>query len=860
MKKQPPEWVDRILEWYCLDYYLEEVQGDLHEWYYEKLEHSPRFLNLKYFFLVIRYFSLTRSKSFQKLISNPNYLSMKKILLITYRNLKKDKISGFMRLTNLAFGISVFLLALVYANYELSYDRYHEKGTNIYRLGQDHGGDRAWAAGPIGLGPFLLEDIPDVKSMARFAPVTETWIKAGENKFNEKGVFYVDSSALTLFSYEIIQGNRKTALSDPSSIVLTESMAKKYFGDEDPMGQTMELLVDRGQPRIVTGVVKDVPAQSHLKFDFLCSIYSYGSENYQRSWRNYFVYTYIETSEAGLATIKDLVRAEFIERYNGSEDDAMEAVLTPLHKIHLFTNQEKDNADHGNVYYIYILFSIGVFVLIVSCINFINLTVIKGLDRAKEVGLRKTVGAFRHQLIVQFMSENMVLLLFAGICSALLLIIIAPFFRELSGLDLPLNIISDPQILFPLATILIALELVSGIYPAVVLSNFRPAEIIKPMGSTSIKLKKIGLTRKILIITQFSLSVVLVIGSIIVYSQLSYLKGRDLGFEKEQILLIKLNWSLSQKLEALKESLASMPGVNSLSLSEDVPGYRISMEGVRPLGNPEETLSRITASDENFLKTYNIEMLAGEDFSLASPDQTQYIINETMANLCFGDRDPVGQKLIWRDTGQVVAVVKDFNFKSLHTEVEPLTIIRNLDMTWGYISIQFSPQSTDAILDGIDKASREIYPDLPRIETEFLDDRFGQLYLAENRLQTIVWAFCLITIVLTISGIFGVASYNAHKRQKEIAIRKVLGAGSSEMIWQLLKGFVVLLGSALLIGLPGAYFLASWWLQDFAYQVSISPMIFVGAAVVMLILIFVSSGLVTFKATNTNPASILKNE
>ncbi len=859
-EKYPPKWADRILEWYCLEYYLEEVQGDLREWYFEKLKHSPRFLNLRYFILVLRYFSLTRSKSFQKLINNPNYLSMKKILLITYRNLKKDKISGFMRLTNLAFGISVFLLALVYANYELNYDRFHKKGSDIYRLGQDGGGTRAWAAGPIGAGPFALENIPDVKSMARFIPVRETWVKAGEEKLNEKGVFFADSSALTLFSYEMIQGDKRTALTDPWSIVLTESMAKKYFGDEDPMGKSMQLLIDRGNSRKVTGVIKDVPAQSHLQFDFLCSLYSYGDEDYQRSWRNYFVYTYIEADGENLSNISKQLRNEFLKRYNGAEEDYFVAVLTPLHKIHLFTNQEKDNADHGNAYYVYILFSIGVFVLIISCINFINLTVIKGLDRAKEVGLRKTVGAFRPQLIAQFMSENMVLLLFAGLCSLLLLLIVEPFFKELSGLDLPLNFVSNPQVLLTLALILLGLELVSGIYPAVVLSNFKPAEIIKPIGSTSMKLKKIGIIRKILIVTQFSLSVILVIGSIIVYSQLSYIKEQDLGFEKDQILLVKLNWSLSQKLEALKDELAKIPGINNVTLSEDVPGYRISMEGVQKPGDQEATMSRITASDEKFLDTYNMELSAGADFSSSSPNQLQYLINETMATLIFGDRDPIGQKLIWRDTGQVVGVVKDFNFQSLHSEVEPLTIVRNLDIGWGYISIQFDPSSVDNVLSRIDQASQEIYPDLPRIETEFLDDRFGQLYLSENRLQAIVWAFCLITIVLTISGIFGVASYNAHKRQKEIAIRKVLGAGASEMIWQLLKGFVVLLGSALVVGLPGAYFLATWWLQDFAYQVTISPFIFVGAAIIMLLLIFMSSGLVTFKASNTNPATILKNE
>lgn len=857
----PPKWADRILQWYCSDYYLEEVQGDLHEWYYSQIQHSRRFLKTRYVFQLVRYYSFTRSKSFQKLITNPNYLSMKNILLITYRNLKKDKISATMRLLNLAFGISVFLLALVYANYELNYDQYHEKGNSIYRIGQDHGEGRPWAAGPIGLGPYLTENVSDVKSMVRFVPARDTWVKVGENKVVEKRVFFADSAALSMFSYEMVQGNSKTALKDPKSIVLTESMAKKYFGDADPMGKVIELQADRGsQNKTVTGVIKDVPAQSHLQFDFLCSIYSYGNKKYQRRWRNYMVYTFIEAEEASLNNIQKLVRSEFIERYNGEEDDPFTTVLTPLKKIHLYTNQEKDNADHGNIYYIYILFSIGTFVLIISCINFINLTIIKGLDRAKEVGLRKTVGAFRHQLIVQFMSENMVLLLFAGICSAIVLAIAAPFFRELSGLQLPLNFISNPQILLPLLYILIGLELISGVYPAVVLSRFKPAEIIKSGGSTSLSLRKIGLTRKALIITQFSLSVILVIGSVIVYSQLNYLKDRDLGFAKEQVLLLEINRSMRGNLEAFKEKLATISGVVRVSISSDVPGYRISMESVRLLADSESHRSRILEVDEKFLDTYKIDLISGENFSLNNPDQAEFIINETLATMAFGSRNPLNQQLAWADTGIVVGVVKDFNFKSLHTEVEPISLIRNLDLNHGYLSIQFNPRSTESVLAGLEQTGREIYPDLPKLESEFLDDRFGQLYLAEDRLQTIVWFFCLITILLTVSGIFGVASYNAHKRSKEIAIRKVLGAGSSEMIWQLLKGFVVLLGSALFIGLPGAYFLADWWLQDFAYQVTINPLIFASAAIGMLILIVASSGMVTFKATQTNPATTLKSE
>ncbi len=863
MRQQaPPSWIDRILEWYCDEYYFEEIQGDLHEWYFAQKDQKRTFLKFRYFIQVLRYYSLTRSKSFNKLVKNPNYLSMKSILTLTYRNFKKDKLSGFVRLTNLIFGITIFMLAFVYANYELNYDTFHENGDKIYRIGQSTHNERAWAAGPIGLGPAISDNIPDVSRMTRFVPVRETWMKAGEEKLYENRVFYADSSVFSMFTYEMIKGDPRTALVDPSSIVITESMATKYFGDEDPMGKTMQMLADRGATRKVTGVIKDVPLQSHLQFDFLCSIYSYGDEEYQRSWRNYFVYTYVEIpNKTAIPKIQEEIKREFMAGY-GIDDPELpfQAIVTPLQKIHLFTNQEKDNADHGNVYYVYILFSIGTFVLIISCINFINLTIIKGLDRAKEVGLRKTVGAFRTQLIWQFMSENLVLLIIAGIGSVLLLSGLSDFFRNLSGLQLPLNFLTDSQILITLAIILIGLELISGIYPAVVLSNFKPAEIIKPLGAMSMQLKKVGITRKVLIVTQFSLSIILVIGSITVYDQLSFMRNQDLGFEKEQILLVKLNYELSQKLTALKDEVNQIPGVNQLSVSASVPGYRVSMEEVQAIGNPEAEMSRIMTADHQFLNTYAIELASGENFSSTKTDQTEYLINETMASLVFGDKNPVGQFISWRDTGRVVGVVRDFNFQSLHSNVEPLTIIRHPEINYGYLSIQFNPASTTAVLDGIEQAGKAIYPDLPRIEPEFLDDRFGEHYLAESRLQTIVWFFCVITIALTLSGIFSVATYNARKRAKEIAIRKVFGAGYPEMIWQMLKGFILLLVISFLIGVPGAYYLSIWWLQDFAYHITLSPIVFIAAILIMLILVFISSGYVTSRAANRNPAVVLKNE
>ncbi|MEQ8469930.1 MAG: FtsX-like permease family protein [Marinoscillum sp.] len=857
----PPKWIDRFLEWYCSEYYLEEVQGDLYEWFERRVKRDGlRKARFMYAIDVFRYFKLFRLKPFQKLINNSKYLSMKNIFKITYRNLIRDKISGFIRITNLVLGITIFMLSLVYARYELGYDGHHVKKDRLYRVGAGNP-DSPWAATPLGVGPFALDQMPEVKRMTRMVPIRNTWARRGEDLFYEKSGFEADSSIFEMFSYEFIRGNPKTALVAPESMVITESFAKKYFGVENPMGQTIELLIDRGEKRVITGVIKDVPKQSHLPFDYLVSIYTL-PDDYLRSWRNFFVYTYLEFEEgASLEQTKSVVKDEYVAQYNLDESETIATILTPVNKIHLYTNHEKEYADNGNVYYVYILFCIGLFVLIISCINFINLTVIKGLDRAKEVGLRKTVGASRSQLIMQFLGENTILLLFSGVLSLLILTVGSPFFKEFPGLELPLSVIENPSLLLILLAVLIVLQLLSGLYPSLVLSRFRPAEIIKS-GSGSLSLKKVGFTRQALIVTQFSLSIILIIGSLIVYRQLNFMQTQDLGFQKDQVVLFKLNRQINEKYVTFRNRLLDVPGIKSVAGSSSVPGYRVMFEGVRVVGDDENTGSRLLLADQYFLETYDIEILDGKNFSDQVPEgRTEYMLNQLLVQEMFPDgQNPVGKQLIQSgDTGRVVAVIRDFNFKSLHEEVEPLLMKRYIE-NWGYGSVKFEAKSTSEMLTALEAVSQEIYPDLPTIEVEFLNDRFAQLYSAETKLQEIVWIFCVVTIILTISGIFSIATYNAQKRAKEIAIRKVLGGDLPELIKQLSMGFIYLLITALLIGLPGAYFLTAWWLQDFAYQIDISPLSFILSAVLLFVVIMVSSGFVTLRAASRNPADTLKYE
>ncbi|MDW3194902.1 MAG: ABC transporter permease [Cytophagales bacterium] len=867
-QQNPPEWPDRFLEWYCAEYYLEEVQGDLHEWFeLENQRVGYRKASLRYWIMVFRYFSLFRLKPFQKLIQHPNYLSMKAIAKLTFRNLRRDKLSGLIRIGNFTLGITIFLLSLVYARYELSYDQFHEKADRIFRVGSSAEGNK-WAATPMGMGPFVQDNGGEVLHMTRMAPIRNTTIKFEDKLFYEKNGFYADSSFFQMFSFELVRGDKQSVLTDPRSIVITERMAQKYFGDQDPMGKQLELSSDSDregniEPRIVSGVMRDLPEQSHLQFDYLCSIYSF-NERFSRQWRNFWVYTYVELAPgATTENTKSIIKQELASIRDIPEDELSlyHILMVPIKQIHLYTNHEKEYADNGNVYYVYILFSIGLFVLIISCINFINLTVIKGLDRSKEVGLRKVVGANRSQLVVQFLGENSILLSISGIICLSALALLAPVFQEFSGLKLPLNVFTSPTILIALIGILITLQVISGLYPALVLSRFMPAETLKS-GSQSRSMKKVGLTRQVLMIAQFCISVILVISSMVVYDQLAYIQSRDLGFEKDQVLLIRLERSITGQFNQFENELLQVAGIKSVSTSSSVPGYRIMLEGMSELGSSEEYSSRLLYADETFLETYDIKLLEGRHFDpTIELGNDEYMFNQTAAKRFFGDRNPINQEItISGDTGIVVGVIEDFNFQTLHAEVEPLTISNLPPAIFGYASIKYEAQATDKVLAAIERASLQVYPNLPPLEVEFLDQRFEQLYLAESKLMTIVWVFCIITILLTISGVFGVASYNAHQRAKEIAIRKVLGGSLLELLKQLSKGFAWLLLFALLIGLPGAYYLSNWWLEDFAYRITLSPGIFLLAGLSMLIIIALSSGMITLRTAHSDPAKVLKSE
>ncbi len=863
--RKPPIWADRFLRWYCADQFFEEVQGDLHEWFYIRVaEQGIRKARMMYFIDVIRYFRTFRLKTTTKVNNNSKYISMKNLIKLTLRNLWRNGFFASLRIGNLAIGILVFLSVIIYADYELGYDKYHKDSSRIYRVSHTLA-DQPWAASPIGLGPFIVDNSTVVESMTRIFPAQENWIKKDNLIFTENNGHFVDSTFFEVFTHEVVYGDLTTALVQRNGIVLTKNLAEKYFGYENPIGKILELGQDGGKERMVTAVIENVPEQSHFQFDYLLPMSTF-SERFSRAWRNLATYTYIKGGkEADFTAMKEVVLAKYLERYGGRGGDVEDAqiLMTPVTSIHLKTNYEKELADNGNINYVYILLSVGVFVLLISCINFINLSVIKGLDRGKEVGLRKTIGASKFQIRGQFVAENFIVIFISALLAIVGLALLSPMFQRFSGLELPLNVLQSSNIPALIALLVFSLTLICGLYPAFVLGRFKPAYILKAGGTGGLKLGRLGFLRKGLIILQFGISLVLVICSVSIYNQLDFIQSKDNGLVDEEVLFIRLSNEMRNDFEVFRNELEQIPSVKSVTTSSHVPGYRIMVEGIREVGVDRQganLTTRLLLVDDEFVDSYGLEVLKGRDFLQDVPNKAvEYLVNEAAVNYLFEDRDPLTRKLIWNgDTGRVVGIVRDFNFQSLHNAVEPLVI--SSKTRWSYASVRFDAKNKESVMSGIASLSKSIFKDLPSIEYEFLEDRFSALYLSERKLKSIVWAFCVISILLTISGIFGMATYVAKRKTREIAIRKVLGGNLSHLFALMSKGFLQLLVVGVAIGVPSAIYLTNWWLQGFAYRASIGAGLFILASLAIFLLVLLSSGYVTLKAAKSSPTDALKNE
>ena len=792
---------------------------------------------------------------------------------IAVRNILHHKVSFLINIAGLSVGMAYCILIFLWVNYELSFDRYHEKANRIYRLAtyMDFGKMRGgYAASNYIAGKTLAKDYPEVEKSVRFQKIPfKILIQFKDKQFYEDNIFMADDTVFNIFTFPLIKGDPKNALKRAFSVVITEDMAQKYFGDEDPIGRVLK--ADNEVDLTVSGIIQNVPLNSHSIFNGLVSFETlrYIYENYQKEmeedWLDHDNYTYLLLREA--YDYRDLEKKfpAFIEKHLGETLKAVggkvEYFLQPLTQIHLNSRLGYDT-DNGNMAYVYAFSIIAIFVLLIACINFMNLSTARSASRAKEVGVRKALGAHRGKLVQQFFSETFLLSFVSFVISLVLVEITLPFFRSLTGSELSFDYISMPWLILGLVGLLAFVAFVAGSYPALFLSAFQTIKVLTgrlKVGAGSSRI------RGVLVTFQFTISIGLIIGSAIIFSQLGYMKHKRLGFNKEQIVVMRsFGGSIKKSIPTIKAELTSYSGIIDVAASSHVPGRILAQHAVVPQGYSlaqTQVMANISINPD-FLPTMGIQIVKGRNFSheIISDQSESILINEEAARR-YDWKNPVGKTIRYlpNDTNKtIIGVVRDYHSRSLHHKIMPL-YIDNDPSNFLYISIKIKPDDIAKTLRFLKKKWSEIAP-AQTFDYFFLDESFDLQYRADEKLVAIFSNFTFLSIFIACLGLFGLASFTAEQRTKEIGIRKALGATISGIILLLSKEFTKWVLIANIIAWPIAYLAMNSWLQNFAYRINIGLGTFVLSALLAFIIALLTVGYQAIKAARANPVEALRYE
>ncbi|MDD3730926.1 MAG: ABC transporter permease [candidate division Zixibacteria bacterium] len=803
---------------------------------------------------------------------------LRNYLKFALRNIKRNKGYSSINIAGLAIGMACCILITMWVLEELSFDRYHENAERIYRVGHEltiGGISRTAPLVSLPMAPAMVSEYPEVVNAVRFSKSGRTSVRYGDKVFYEEGILFADNSVFDIFSFPLVEGDPGKALTAPLTAVLCETIARKYFGDENPIGKT--LLCNDNRNFTITGVVKDVPRNSHFTFDILCSYETLVKEEAWRSeWGNIVDYAYIlleknndyRALEAKLPALIDKNFGEQLQQIGVS----IKLFLQPLTSIHLNSHMMGELAGNGNIDYVYLFSGIAVFILLIACVNFINLATARALGRAKEVGMRKTFGAVRSKLIRQFIGESILFSLLAVILALLLLELFLPLFGSITGRELSVSFWQLPWFIPGLLVLVLLVGLAAGSYPAFYLSSFRPIKVLKgdlKSGRTNARF------RSVLVIFQFTFSITLIAGTIIVYNQLNYVRSVDLGFQQEQVVVIpNMNrFRLSQQ-ESLKNELSGLAGVVDVALSSGVPGRGGSMQSFLPEGFSEDQsqLIAVMKIDERYLPAMGIELVSGRNFSkaIATDSVESVIINETAAAK-FGWDEAIG-KIIKQTNPEseeggylsntVIGVVKDFHLSSLHEPVEPLIIVNKYEPfleTIRFLSIRLEPGNIRNTMDLIANRWSNFNSNLP-FDYFFLDESFAKQYRHDEQLGNLVLSFSLLAVLIGCLGLLGLSSFTAEQRTREIAVRKVLGASIVGIVRLMLREFIFLVLLANVFAWPLAYLIMKRWLESFAYHVDIGMGVFVLTALISMVIAVITVGYQAVKTAILNPVEALRHE
>jgi putative ABC transport system permease protein len=794
---------------------------------------------------------------------------LKNYLKIALRNVKKHKGYSFINIAGLAVGMTCCILILLWVQDELSFDRYHKNADRIYRITYaEEIGDAFdhYAHSPFPAAPAFAAEVPGIRTYTRLWQRTGL-IKHGENNFEERNIFYVDKDFFQIFSYELIEGDPATALEDPGSIVLTQKMAQKIFGTNNALGKTLNLNVD-GDLK-VTGIIKNVPRNSHFHFDYLVSINTPQGRRaeYLDYWLVIMGWSYVLLEEDADARIVEGKLAPVVEKHTGEDaqryGSKMFYYLQPLTDIHLTSHLEGEIEGNGDILYVYVFSLIAVFILLIACINFMNLSTARSAKRGKEVGLRKILGAYKKRLVVQFLTESIGFAFVSMILAIYLVWFLIPAFNSLTGKEIAMASLLSSVAFFGLIVLVMITGIAAGSYPAFYLSSFQPIDTIRQ------KLQRrsggSGL-RNALVILQFAISIVLIISTLIVMKQLNFMKNQKLGFKKEQVLALYIRGQgVVQQFEAFKNELKKEPAILEASYSSGIPGKAETIVTTFLEGQPDNvtfTFDYIFA-DYDFLKTYEIDLFQGRDFSrdFSADKEGAFLINETAQSKLGWGEETLGKKIGYsREVMRpIVGIVKDFHYRSLKEVIGPLVVFLRPGQE-PYLSIKMNTDDISQTLSHVEKTWKTFEKER-NFEYFFVDESFDALYHSEEQLSRIIMFFAFIAILVACLGLFGLASYTAEQKTKEIGIRKVLGASVSSVVFQLSRNFIKWVLVANIIAWPLTYFVINnYWLSHFPFRISLSLLTFAAAGLMALCIALATVSFQSIKAALANPVDSIRYE
>jgi putative ABC transport system permease protein len=797
----------------------------------------------------------------------------KNYLKTALRNLRKNKLYSAINIFGLTVGLAACLLIGVYINHELSYDKFNVNANRIVRATMEYsqaGTVNTIAATGTKVGPQFKRTFPLVQEYARTF-ISHNVVKSGDKIFDEPRILYADESFFKIFSFHIIEGDAATALDAPDKIVITQSIAKKYFGNEDPINK---ILTSGGKDLRVSAVCEDVPQNSQIKFDFATQFYNLGNGVkdetwWTANWITYFLLRDEESISPLQQQVKDYMNTPAIKKDAGLEaNDYLTYHLEPLTKVHLYSFLA-GSEPNGSITYIYMFSVIALLILIIACANYTNLATAQSAGRSGEIGIRKVIGASKRQVFIQFMSESSIITFIAAVLALLLSIFLIPYFNDITRKQFNAGILLQPLPIIALIIFSVLVSFFAGLYPALVLSGTQIIGVLKKGFSFT---GGNNFLRKALIVAQFGIAVFLIIYTVIILQQMHYLQTKNLGYDKDYIVVLPIGGNMLQNFQNLKDAFAQVPGVAAVTASYETPenvGWGDGITAVDEKGKHSISLNAMPV-DLDFIKTMNMQLVAGRDFQqsdFAIMDTNNnyanfhqpYIINETLAKkIGWTPQQSVGRTIEKRATGPVVGVVRDFNFRSLHDPIGPLVIFLGRDFSRTFM-MRINGNNMQSTLGRLEMLWKERVPDRP-FNYHFLDDNYNKLYFDEQRTSLLFSVAAGLAILLACLGLFGLTAFTTVQRTKEIGIRRVLGANISSITFLIAKNFLQLIAIAIFIAIPLAWWAGNKWLQNFAFRTPVQVYVLILTALVTVLIALCTVGYHSIKVALTNPVKSLRSE